>query len=139
MTQEIMDLVAKSLPAMQVEALRSELAKAATVVTLQQTIKERDATIAEHRKTTADLERRARSWDDLEAKQKAVDVREQKLEVELLKEQLKSKDYCISMQKELMQCAFKSPVYHKYTNEQIPVPSGTFLQNHNKSETISQD
>jgi hypothetical protein len=141
MTQEIMDIVAKSLPAMQVDALRSELAKAARVGGLEADIKVKESSIRDLQAKLGAAEEKNRRIDSMEAKQAELDKKEQRLEVELLKKDVANKDYCIGMQKELMQCVFRNPTYTKSMSGTEPQTGGQYggTVSTNRHEHITQD
>jgi len=138
MTKEIMDLVTKSLPAMQVEALRSELAKAARVPELEKANADlRERYDACNQKLLA-LENRVKKQEEIDAKLADIAKREQRFEVELLKKDVESHKMTASMQNDLIRAAFKSPAIQRSMWEEKIDPNNIYSkQTVHKGETTT--
>jgi hypothetical protein len=140
MTQEIMDAIAKSVPSMQMEALKAELKKAEDLPSITAQYEARGKKIEELSDTINTLQIRARAWENLATAEKALSLREQKLEVELLKKDLTCKQNVIDSQERLMMAVFRNPIFRKTMNGQEPCNNAQYAQtvqvNRDESTTI---
>lgn len=109
MNQQILDAIAKSLPAMQVEVLRAELDKAAQFESLQNTI----SNLKEERSA---LQKEVGLLRQLQLSEHAIKDREYKLELTLAKKELEYIQNSRHELKELMHAAFRNVHVHRRIN-----------------------
>ena len=125
MNQEIIEAIQKSLPAIQMDALKTELAKAASVTQLQAQIKSlqddlvsKDRQLSEAVSKRYEAEARAKKTDEL-AEQ------ERNLKVQMLEIKLAAEINTANRVEALAMAAFRNPTIHKSFNKPVAVPGSS--------------
>lgn len=139
MDQSILEAITKSLPAMQMDALRKELEKADRYEGLA---KEKEALRLEG----INLAGQIMSLKDTLAKHAALDAktleiekRERNLELEMLKAKLSYESQSRNEIKELAYAAFRNPTVTKSYSRHVGVPSGGYTNVVSESERVEQE
>lgn len=128
MNNEIMEAIKKTLPTMQVEALKIELDKASRLPSVQ---KDLDSCREQISKLLSELN----ALRALEIYKNDLDKKSQAMEVEILKIKLCAESDKNAIIKELMFAAFRNPTIHKSFNKMIAVPAGGHTNNVTDHET----
>jgi hypothetical protein len=132
---EIMNAVSKSLPAMQVDALKAELAKATEVDGLRNQAKDSE-------KLITDLKVKLYEQNTLDQKLRDADTRlatalakERQLELDLLKKDYACEQRVTQNLKELMQTVFRNPSYTTSKSQEVADTNNV----HNKATLYSNE
>lgn len=122
MSPEILEAVQKSLPARQMDALKAELAKAATVPGLNAQILQAQNRLdaeqkahAETRTKLSEVDARAKKTEELEKKERDLKVQMLELELRLEREKYQAID-------RLVYAAFRNPTISKSYTAPVVVP-----------------
>lgn len=131
MDSELLDLVKKHLPAMQVDALRAELDKAKEVDRLQQRIKSLEDTHQSDLRENSSLRSEISRLKVFEAKADEVAKQERDIEIKLLKKDVECANSTLSRVENLAMSAFRNPTVYKSFSKEVP-------QNNNGYQTTSR-
>ena len=143
MNKEILEAVQKSLPAMQMDALKAELAKAESVPSLQSTINTLKSQIEsmnnDRQKLVEQLNEvnvRAKKTEELKEQERNLRVKE--LEIKLQCEQAISSNI-----REMAMAAFRNPTITKSFNIPVAVPGSAqctgYVTNEHVTETTKTE
>ena len=109
MNQEILSAIEKSLPSLQMEALRNELKKAQAFEDMQKKIQEQEGTIKKFADRIIKLEVLERREQEFENKKIDLDQRERNLSIKILETKLEMTIKNNENMKDLVNAVFRSP------------------------------
>jgi len=125
MNQEIIEAIQKSLPAIQMDALKTELAKAAKVADLEITITTLRKQIEIERELQQSLSKSLAEANARAKKTEELELQERNLKVQMLEIKLQCEQVVSSNIKELAMAAFRNPTIHKSFNKPVAVPGSS--------------
>ncbi|MEO5348841.1 MAG: hypothetical protein H7836_04270 [Magnetococcus sp. YQC-3] len=143
MNKEILEAIAKTLPAMQAEILQRELTKAAAYDELKKKFDELAQVHKDATKIVVEYENRRQEIKDLElqlkAKTKEYEDGKRDLELKMVKHELQCQMNVKQDLKDLMYAAFRNPTIHKSFSKSVPVNNMGWTTNVQDSETTTQE
>jgi hypothetical protein len=134
MNKEILDIIEKNLPTLQMAALRTELQKAASFEPMQKTIQEKDEIIKKFADRIVELEILERKEKELENKKIDLELRERNLTIKILEIKLEMTNQNNNNMKDLVNAVFRSPFKTTSISSSNNSSSGYL----NESKTITE-
>jgi DNA repair exonuclease SbcCD ATPase subunit len=142
MNNEILEAIQKSLPSMQMDALKAELAKLERLPALEKQIELLNKSLEEENKKYSDMTSKYYEVNTRAKKTDELNKQENELKVKMLELELKLEKEASKRVEALAMAAFRNPTVHKsyYKNETPANPSyGNLNSSTNGGETVSVD
>lgn len=142
MQTELLELIKKSLPSMQVDALKVELEKAARVPSLESKIVNLEKNLKETEDKHSQSLTRISEMSKEIADQKDLERRERSLKITLLEKEVSLINQSKSDLFELMKYAFRNPVIVHSKDKPVTVKDSMgnqYVQTHIETETVTQE